>query len=222
MRKVPPRPASIPSTSRTLSHHRNPRLPQTSIHQLPPIRLPKIQANPSAARLSFKKLLRISKLPPKLRTHFVPHGIAASPNARPHRRHQILHPRPILRAHLRNAMLHNPRHCPSPPSMKRRHHSLLHIDHQHRNAIRRPHSHQHPRHIRHQPISLKHCLSLRSLQPPLQRPIPLLHHAHYTGVYLPHSHQRKTIVCTPNTTQKPPSILRHQSWIILLRPPKIQ
>jgi hypothetical protein len=41
-------------------------------------------------------------------------------------------------------------------------------------------------------------------------------------VNLPHSHQRTTSIFTTNGTQKPPSILRHQNRIILLRPPQIQ
>jgi hypothetical protein len=41
-------------------------------------------------------------------------------------------------------------------------------------------------------------------------------------VNLPHSHQHRTTIFTTNTTQKPPPILRHQSRLILVRPPQIQ
>ncbi len=219
MREVSQRPALIPCTSGTLSHHRNPFLTNAGIHQLPSIRLPEIQPDRTCPA---EQRLRISKLPCKLRPHFLANGVAASPDTRPNRRDHILNPRPILRTHHRNSPLHNPRHRPSPPCMKRRHHSLLHIDHQHRNAIRRPHPQQHPRHIRHQPIPLQHRLPLRRLQPPFERSILLPHHSCNSRVNLPHSHQRITSIFTTNGTQKPPSILRHQRRIILLRPPQIQ
>src|SRR5271168_2056893 len=123
MREVSQSPALIPSTSRTLSHHHNSLLPHTRIQQLPPIRLPEI--HPHLARSpSAEKLLRIPKLRSKLRTHLIPHGISASPNARTHRRHQILYPRSILLPHPLNSPLDDPRHCPSPPGMKRPHNPL--------------------------------------------------------------------------------------------------
>ena len=221
MREVPQRSTLIPGTSRTFSHHRNPRIPHTRIHQLPPIRLPKIQLHRTSI-VSAEELLSIPKLCGKLRTHLLPHRIAASPNARSNNRHQILRPRPVLLPHPRNTLLDDTRHRPSPPRMKRANYSLLHIHHQHRNAIRGPHPQQHTRHIGDQPIALQHCLPLRCLQPPLQRSIPLPNHMHDPRVNLPHSHQRKTIVHTTNSRQKSPSILRHQSRVILFRPPQIQ
>jgi len=164
MRKISQRSTGIPRASRTLSHQRNPRLPHTSIHQLPPIRLPQIQPRHPGI-VSPKKFFRIPKLLSELRAHLIPHRIAASPNARPNRRHQILNPRPRLRRHHCNPFLDNPSHRPPPPGMKRRHHPLLHINHEHRNTIRRPHSHQNPRHIGYQSIALQHRLPLRSLKP---------------------------------------------------------
>jgi hypothetical protein len=221
MRKISQRPSPIPSASRTLPHHCNPLYPHPSIHQLPPIRLPKIHPQPPRTPTT-KKLLRIHKPPRKLAPYLLPDRIATSPNTRSHRRHQILNSRPILRHHHPNPPLHNPRHRPPPPCMKRPHHPLLHIHHQYRNAIRGPHPHQHPRHIRHQPIPLQHRLPLSSLQPPVQRPIPLPHRQHNPRVNLPHSHQHTTIIFTTNCTQKPSPILRHRTRIVLLRPPQIQ
>jgi hypothetical protein len=221
VRKVSQSPTLIPGTSRTLAHHSNLRRPHASIQQLPAIRFPKIHPHP--ARIpSIEELLRISKLAPKLRAHLFAHRITASPNTRPNSRHQILRPRSILLRHLGYSPLDDPRRRPSPPRMKRRHHPLLHIDHQHRHAIRRPHSQQHPRHFGDQPIPLQHRLPLRSLQPPLQHPILLPNYPHGTRMNLPHSHQHRTSISTTNTIQKPPSILRHQGWIILLRPSEIQ
>jgi hypothetical protein len=221
MRKVSQSPSFIPSTSRTLAHHRNPLLANTRIQQLPPIRLPEIQPHLTSV-LSAEKFLRIPELRSKLGPHLLPHRIAASPDARPHRRHHVLGPRPILRPHHRDPMLDDPRYRPSPPRMKRRDHPLLHIDYQHRHAIRRPHTQQHPLHACHQPITLQHRLTLSSLKPPLQCPVRLPHHPHGTRVDLPHSHQHRTITSTTNCLQKPPSILCHKSRIVLLRPPKIQ
>jgi hypothetical protein len=219
MREVSQSPALITSTSRTLANHRNTLCPNTRIHQLPPIRLPQIQPQRVS---SPEQLIRIPKLRRKLRPNLLPNGIATGPNTRPHCRHQVLNPRPILRPHPRNALLNDPRHRPPPPRMKRRHHPLLHIDHQHRNTIRRPHPHQHPRHIGHQPIPLQHRPALRSLKPTLQRPISLPHHSHNPRMNLPHSHQRKTTIFTTNFQQKPSPILCHQCRIVLLRPPQIQ
>jgi hypothetical protein len=222
MRKVSQRPALITSTSRALAHKRNPSLVHASIQQLPPIRVPKVQSNPATIDSSLEKLPRIAKPHSKLRADLLPNRIAASPDTRPDSRQQILHPRSILLRHLGNSPLDDPRHRPSPPRMKRPHHPLLHIDHQHRNTIRSPHSQQYPRHIGDQSIPLQHCLPLRRLQPPLQRPIPLPNHVHDPRVNLSYSHQRKTIVRITNSRQKLTSILRHQSRVILLRPPQIQ
>lgn len=208
MRKISQRPITIPSTSSTLSRHPNPRLPQTRIHQLPPVRLPKIQ--PHLPRIPKpKQRIPIPKFLLKIPPNLFPNHIAASPDTRPHRRHHVLHPRSILLPHLRHTPLNDPRHRPSPSRMKRRHHSLLHIHHQHRNAIRRPHPQQNSRHIGHQSIPLQHRLPLRRLQSPLQRPVPRPNYPHHTGMNLPHSHQHCTTIVPTNTTQKPTPILRH-------------
>jgi hypothetical protein len=165
MRKVSQVAASIPSASRALSRQRNPFLPHSSIQQLPPIRLPQIKPHlpgvPDA-----KQRIRIPKPSSKLGPHFLPHRIAATPDARPHRRDQIPHPRSKLRPHLPDPMFDNPRYRSPPARMKRRHYSLLHIHDQHWNTIRRPHSEQYPRHPSHQPIPFEHRLTLRRLKSP--------------------------------------------------------
>ena len=208
MRKISQSPTHISRTPRTLPHHGNPHLIQTRIQQLQPICLPKIQ--PHLPRLPrAKQRTPILKLPFKLLSNFLPHRIATSPNTRPDCRHQILNARPILFRHLRHSKLDYPCDRSSPSRVKRSDYSLLHIHHQHGNAICCPHSQQNPRHICHQPIPLEYRLPLSRLQPTFERPIPHLHHTHHIGVNLPHSHQHRTIILTTNTMQKPPPILRY-------------
>jgi hypothetical protein len=220
MRKISQPPILIPSTSRTLPDHRNPLRANPSIQQLPPIRLPEIQ--PHRSSIHAKKLLRIPKLSPKLRTHLLTNRIATSSNTRPDRRRQILNSRSILLAHLCHPMLNNPSDRPAPPGVKCSHHSLFYIDQQHRNTIRRTHPQQHTRHVGDEPITLQDRLTLCVLEPPIQRPVPVLHHPHHPRVDLPHSHQRNTNVLTTNRLQKTSPVLGHQSRLVLLRPPKIQ
>jgi len=221
MRKVSQAPSSIPSASRTLSRHRNPIPPYPSIQQLPPVRLPQIQPHlpgvPDA-----KQRIRIPKPSSKLRPDLLPHRIATSPDTRPHGRYQVAHPRSKLVPHLPDPVFDNPRHRSPPARMKRRHHSLLHIHHQHWNTIRGPHCEQYPGNLSHQPIPLEHRLTLGRLKPPFRRTIVLLHHPHNPRVNLPHPHQRKAAQATGNCIEKSSSVLPYCSGIIFFRPAQIE
>ena len=147
VRKVAHRAALTPGTCRTLPHYGNTGFRYPGIQELAPVGFPKIQANLPCIHRPDKEVLRVRKLPPKLRPHVLPYRIAAWPNTWPNGCHHIFGLGSILLLHHGNAPLHDPRDSPSPSSVKRCHDSLRHVDHEDRDAIGRSHSKQNPGHI---------------------------------------------------------------------------
>jgi hypothetical protein len=223
MRKVLHRPTLILHTSGTLANHCNLFFLKPSMQQLPKICLPKVEI--PLRQILFiphaEELLSITKPRSKFPVHLVPHCVAASSNARPHSRLQILHPRSVLIHHPRDPDLDDSGHRPPPPRMKRPHHLLLPIHHQHWNAICSPNTDQNPGNIGYQSIAFQHRFPFGSLQPSFKSPISLPQHPDSIGMNLPKTNQLQSIF-PANRIHKPPSILHDQSGLVVLRPAQIQ
>src|SRR6266851_400597 len=172
-----------------------------------------------------EQLVRIAELRTKLGPNLFPYRVAARPDTRAYRCDEVLGVRPVLRAHRADPVLHDARHSPAPSSMKGCNCLLLHIDHQHRSAVRRTDPKHHPGKIRHQAIPLQQGLAVRGLELALERAIGLPDHLNDAAVNLPHIHQSKASVASlfaGRCTQESASVLRHQRRVILPGPSQIE
>src|SRR6266487_199105 len=120
-----------------------------------------------------KQLVRVVELRTKLGPNLFTYRVATRPDARAYRCDEVLRERPVLRAHRGDPVLHDARHSPAPSGMKGCNCLLLHIDHQHRSAVRRTDPKHHAGKIRHQAIPLQHGLAVRGLELALERAIRL-------------------------------------------------
>jgi len=146
MRKVAKGAALIPCTRRTLPDGGNVGFCHAGIQELTPVGFPKIQANLPIS-LANKEFPCVPKLSVELRPDLLADRIATRSDTWPDGCHDIHGLRSILLLHHGNAALDDPRHSPSPTSVKRRHDSLGYIDHEYRDAIGRPYSQQNSGHI---------------------------------------------------------------------------